>query len=170
MFSKTKYLLKFSILNLQNVLILNLSQKISISTPSLSLCLDGVRHHTYHIIHTYHTSYFRVLLRTVQILSCDVRYFMMKMTMYKYLANNKHINHIKHYMRNCRYCGNRDDDYMIKNYFGVGGSAFDDDDEKYHYDHLKYYPLQELFTYSCASTKTSKQKTNHIKEEVPNII
>ena len=46
--------------------------------------------------------YFRVLLRTVQIFSCDVRYFMMKMTMYKYLTNNKHINHIKHYLRNCR--------------------------------------------------------------------
>ena len=66
--------------------------------------------------------------------------------------------------------GNKDDDYMIKHYFGDGGSAFDDDDEKYHYDHLKYYPLQELFTYSCASTKTSKQKTNHIKEEVPKIM
>jgi len=43
----------------------------------------------------------RVLLRTVQIFSCDVRYFMMKMTMYKYLTNNKHINHIKYYLRNC---------------------------------------------------------------------
>ena len=46
--------------------------------------------------------HFRVLLRTVQIFSCDVRYFMMKMTMYKYLTNNKHINHIKYYLRNCR--------------------------------------------------------------------
>ena len=45
----------------------------------------------------------RVLLRSVQIFSCDVRYFMMKMTMYKYLTNNKHIKHIKHYVRNCRY-------------------------------------------------------------------
>jgi len=43
----------------------------------------------------------RIAIRTVQLLSCDVRYFMMKMTMYKYLSNNKQIKHIKHYLRNC---------------------------------------------------------------------
>ena len=71
---------------------------------------NGFYCQTHNLFKNFKELFFRVLLRTVQIFSCDVRYFMMKMTMYKYLTNNKHINHIKHYLRNCRWATIRKDD------------------------------------------------------------
>ena len=39
--------------------------------------------------------------RLIQSLSSSVRYFMMKIMMYKYLTHNKHTKHIQHYIKNC---------------------------------------------------------------------
>jgi len=43
----------------------------------------------------------KLVMRGLQCLSSTFRYFLMKLTMYKYLTNNKHTKHIKHYVRNC---------------------------------------------------------------------
>jgi len=43
----------------------------------------------------------RILTRAIQCVSSTVRYFLMKMMMFKYLTNNKHTKHIQHYIKNC---------------------------------------------------------------------
>jgi len=46
-------------------------------------------------------SIFRLFIRLLEVSSCHVRYFKMKMMVYKYLVNNRHIVHIQHYITNC---------------------------------------------------------------------
>jgi len=43
----------------------------------------------------------RILSRGVQMCSTSARHLQMKLAMYKYLANNKHSNHVQHYIKNC---------------------------------------------------------------------
>ena len=45
-----------------------------------------------------------MITRLAQIISSHVRFFLMKMTMHRYMNNNKHALHIQHYVMNCRYC------------------------------------------------------------------
>ena len=44
-----------------------------------------------------------MITRLAQIISSHVRFFLMKMTMHRYMNNNKHALHIQHYVMNCRY-------------------------------------------------------------------
>ena len=48
----------------------------------------------------------RMITRLAQIISSHVRFFLMKMTMHRYMNNNKHALHIQHYVMNCRYSFN----------------------------------------------------------------
>jgi len=43
----------------------------------------------------------RLLTRSPQLVSAEVRYFLMKFKMQKYFKNNAHIKRIKHYLTNC---------------------------------------------------------------------
>ena len=45
--------------------------------------------------------YSRMITRLAQIISSHVRFFLMKMTMHRYMNNNKHALHIQHYVMNC---------------------------------------------------------------------
>ena len=49
----------------------------------------------------------RMITRLAQIISSHVRFFLMKMTMHRYMNNNKHALHIQHYVMNCRCCCKR---------------------------------------------------------------
>merc|ERR1719369_534099 len=42
-----------------------------------------------------------MITRLAQIISSHVRFFLMKMTMHRYMNNNKHALHIQHYVMNC---------------------------------------------------------------------
>ena len=44
-----------------------------------------------------------MITRLAQIISSHVRFFLMKMTMHRYMNNNKHALHIQHYVMNCRF-------------------------------------------------------------------
>merc|ERR1711899_498661 len=43
----------------------------------------------------------RLLTRSPQLVSSEVRYFLMKFKMQRYFKNNAHIKRIKHYLTNC---------------------------------------------------------------------
>jgi len=43
----------------------------------------------------------RIITRVFQLASPHVRFFLMKMTMHRYMNNNKHALHIQHYIMNC---------------------------------------------------------------------
>ena len=43
----------------------------------------------------------RIITRTPQLISSQVRYFLMRFKMQKYFKNNAHVKHIKHYLTNC---------------------------------------------------------------------
>lgn len=43
----------------------------------------------------------RILTRSPQLISSQVRYFLMKFKMQRYFKNNAHVKHIKHYLTNC---------------------------------------------------------------------
>merc|ERR550539_1299093 len=44
----------------------------------------------------------RVITRSTQLLSSKVRYFLMKLKMYRYFENNAHMKHIHHYINDCQ--------------------------------------------------------------------
>lgn len=43
----------------------------------------------------------RIITRTPQLISSEIRYFLMKLKMQRYFKNNAHIKHIKHYLIHC---------------------------------------------------------------------
>ena len=43
----------------------------------------------------------RILTRSPQLVSAEVRYFLMKFKMQRYFKNNAHVKHIRHYLLNC---------------------------------------------------------------------